>query len=256
MSDKNNNIKTLESGDIFFFYRPKVEIKSPKSESDIQRLYLVLHPEKKSLYRLSTVGQKELPAPEKSGHQRYWGYVMKVADKPEDIRNELGPEEYQTKTRGERHVGAARPAGEGVYRIVNHDGHTHLIYALELPEKTGSVQHELNIEEQASFVITIKNPEKGSPPYAGLPKRQKTEYPQELQIHFRDRRFTEADPPAYLNYEGAEFVLIASSEDIKEDLGIEVKTEEETICSADVFNELKIDRSRRPKKPLFTGEWQ
>jgi hypothetical protein len=45
------------------------------------------------------------------------------------------------------------------------------------------VQHELNIEEQTSFVITIKNPQKSSPPYAGLPKRQKTEYPKDLQTH-------------------------------------------------------------------------
>lgn len=181
---------------------------------------------------------------------------MRVADRPEDIRNELGLEIYKTKTRGERHVGTARPAGEGVYRIVNHNGHTHIVYVLELPAKTGSVQHEFNIEEQANFVITIKNPQKGSPPYTGIPKRQKTEYPEDLQSQFRDRRFTEADPPEYLNYEGSEFVLIASSEDIKEDLGIEINTEDETICSADVFNELKFDRSKRPKKPLSTGEWQ
>jgi hypothetical protein len=250
-----NSVETLEQGDIFFFYRPKVEELHPKSESDIQRFYFVLHPENKDLYRLSVVGQKELPNPVKSGRSRYWGYVSKVSTSPESIRDELGPERYQTKTRGERFVGTARPGGEGVYRIVNHNGHTHLVYALELPKKTGDVQHELNIEGQASYVMTIKNPETSSSPYASLPEYRNASYPRELQEHFRERRFSEV-LPEYLNFEGAEFILIASSENIHEELGIEMHTDDETIFSADIFTELKLDRSKRPKTPLFTGEWQ
>jgi hypothetical protein len=250
------HVKTIEQGNIFFFYRPKVQEEHPDEKSDIQRFYMILSPNQKQLYRLTVIGQKELPQPGKSGHRKYWGYTEMVSEKPEEILNVLGPEHYHTKTRGERTVGAARPAGEGVYRIVNHDGHTHLVYMLELPRKTGDVQNELNIDDQASYVITVKNPATASPPKAGLPKKSTADYPQKLQEKFGERRFSEVDPTDFLDFSGAEFILIAASDDIKKDLGIELDTNNESICSASIFTDLKIDISTRPTKPLFKGEWQ
>jgi hypothetical protein len=57
----------------------------------------------------------------------------------------LIPFEKERQTRGERHVSPARPASEGVYAIARHDDHTHLAFALELPERPAEVQEELNI---------------------------------------------------------------------------------------------------------------
>jgi hypothetical protein len=37
----------------------------------------------------------------------------------------------------------AGPAGEGRYAIVDHDGHTHLVYALELPQEPGLLDRHL-----------------------------------------------------------------------------------------------------------------
>lgn len=248
-------IKTLEQGSIFFFYRPKVGEKHPSSESDIQRFYMILKPDQKDTFRLTIIGKKELPESSKSGHRRYWGYTASVSDKPEQIRELLGPEHYDTKTRGERFSETARPAGEGIYRIVKHNGHTHLLYVLELPKKTGEVQDELNIEEQASYIITVKNPEKGSPG-AGLQKNRNACYPESLQQKFGNKRFSELDPVDFLDYERAEFILIASSDDIKEELGIELKAEDESLTSANIFSDLKLDKSKRPIKPLLEGEWK
>ena len=74
-------------------------------------------------------------------------------------------EEYDTKTKGQRHTSAARALGEGIYRILRHkEGkkkpHTHLIYKLEfLPEdENNEPQESLNIKHEGSFHIQIKNP--------------------------------------------------------------------------------------------------
>lgn len=37
--------------------------------------------------------------------------------------------------------------------------HTHLAYVLELPEDPGALQNEFNIQKEASFIITAKNPQ-------------------------------------------------------------------------------------------------
>ncbi len=40
------------------------------------------------------------------------------------VRSELGEITYSTKTRGERKIEAARPAGRGFYGIIRHGYHT------------------------------------------------------------------------------------------------------------------------------------
>ncbi|KMQ49947.1 hypothetical protein CHISP_3161 [Chitinispirillum alkaliphilum] len=252
---ENEKIKILEKGNIYFFYRPKVGVEHPEGESQIQRFYLVLSPEGSSRFRLAIMGKKELPDPEISGKQRYWGHISTVKNSPKAIREELGPEKYETKTRGERYIEAARPAGEGVYKIISHGRHTHLAYVLELPQKPSNVQEELNIESEASYIISVKNPSKPSPPGVGLSKGE-AQFPKNLTEEFRGRRFSETDPPGFLDYQGAEFVLISASEDIKQELGTEIEKENETENKADIFTDLRLNKKKHPVKPLFEGEWE
>ena len=252
----SNTIETLESGNVYFLFRPKVEEESPENLDDVQRLFVVLSPQGLQRYRLLVIGRKQLPEPEQSGQEKNWGFVDAVSKNAETIENRLDPQRYETKTRGERHLAAVRPIGEGVYRIVRHEHHTHFAYALELPKRTGEAQAAFNIEEEASYIISIKNPEKGSPLGVGLSEEQEAHFPRWLQEKFRDRRFCEADPPDFLNYEGTEFVLISAADDVSEQLGIELHPEDENIASADIFNDLKMERSVHPLKPLFKGEWE
>jgi hypothetical protein len=251
----NDDLQTLERGNIYFFYRPRVEEHDPHGKQDVQRLYVVLSPDGKRRYRLAVIGRKQLPDPSQKGRGRLWGYVDAVADSPKKLAQSLQEQTYQTKTRGERHQPAARPAGEGVYRILKHGDHTHLVYVLELPEDLDRVQHELGIGEEASYVLSVKNPDQGGAPQAGLSADRQAEYPQRLQKVFRDRRFTEADPPDFLDYEGAEFLLIASADDVSEELGIQLEPEHESKAGADIFRDLRLEKSAHPLEPLFTGEW-
>ena len=247
--------QTLERGNIYFLYRPRVEEEDPESLEDVQNMYMVLSPHGKDEYRLGIIGRKRLPDPG-ARQERIWGFIEGIEKDPKKIVGELGEEEYETKTRGTRHRPAARPAGEGVYRIVRHEDHTHLVYALELPKSPGEVQDELELEDEASYVISVKNPKKPSPESAGLPRDRNADYPKSLQEKFEDRRFIDADPPKLLDYEGSQFVLISAAEDVKEDLGIELRPQDEDESRAEIFNDLRLEKSKQPIEPLMEGEWE
>lgn len=250
----HNDVQTLEKGDVYFFYRPRVEEKEPQGLSDVQRFYMVLSTGDK--YRLMVLGHKKLPKREAKGGRRYWGFVRMVRNDPKAITEELSATEYDTKTRGERHLPGARPAGEGVYEILRHGDHTHLVFELELPEEPGPVQEAFQLEQEASYIISIENPEAGGPRGPGLADEEQAEFPQKLREVLDDRRFANVDPPEFLDHEGAEFVLISASTDIGKELGVELDTEKETLDSAELFKDLKMDKSKKPLEPLLKGEWK
>jgi hypothetical protein len=140
--------------------------------------------------------------------------------------------------------------------IARHDHHTHLAFALELPERPGEVQEELNIPREGSYIVTVKNPDVDAPPAVGLPEEGRAELPQRLRERFHGRRFIPVDPPDFLDREGAEFVLIGADEDDFEELGVRLNPEQETLETAELFNELRMERSEHPLRPLFEGRWQ
>jgi hypothetical protein len=261
-------VNVLERGNIYFVYRPKVDHTSAAGLEDIQRFFVILSPSHSpatrasfggqvgtARYRLIVIGRKKLPAIT-GDKERSWGFVQKVAGKPEDIEDDLDRLTYSTATRGERHLSPARPAGEGVYAIARHDDHTHLAFALELPERPGEVQEELNIPREGSYIITVKNPDVDAPPGAGLQEEDRADLPQRLRERFRGRRFIPVDPPDYLDREGAEFVLIGADEDVFEELGVRLDPQHETLETAELFNDLRMERSEHPLRPLFEGRWE
>jgi hypothetical protein len=254
-TERENRAKTLERGNLYFFYRPRVEEEHPEGLGDVQRMYMVLAPHGKKKYRLSVIGRKRLPDPEQKG-DRVWGFIDVVETDPKRLVRQLQEVDYETKTRGMRHQPAARPAGEGVYRILRHDDHTHFAYALELPRRTGEVQKELGVDDEASYIISVKNPDAPAPPGVGLESRRHPDYPKELADRIGGRRFVDADPPGFLDYEGTEFVLIAAADDVEQELGIDLGPQRENVWTAEIFNDLRLERSKQPIEPLVEGEWE
>jgi hypothetical protein len=257
-SKRDADASTLERGDIFFFYRPRVsaadEETHPRGIDDIARAYMVMHPRGRGIYRLIVIARKRLPDVAK--REREWAFVEKVSRTAGEIEAELRREEYATKTRGERVAPAARPAGEGVYALVRHVDHTHLAYALELPEKPGPVQKALEIEREASYILSVKNPEAPSPPEVGLAPDEAARYPRPLQEIFHGRRFVPADPPELLDYPGTQLLLIGASANVREELGVDLDPQREDERTAEIFRDLHIARSQHPVEPLFKGKWE
>lgn len=146
-------------------------------------------------------------------------------------------------------------AGEGIYAIARHGNHTHLLYALELPEEPDEVQRELHIEKEGSCLLSVKNPQAGSPPSVGLDEERRAEFPEELQELFGSRRFIAVNPPDFLDHDGAELLLMGSADDPGEELGIDLDPEQETATTSDLFKELRMARERHPVEPLLAGKW-
>ncbi len=242
----------LERGDIFFLYRPRVDLAEAHSLDDVQRLYVILHPRGRDRYRRLIIGRKRMP--EVGAHERHWGFIDRVASSPEPILDDLHEVHYTTRTRGERRLSPARPAGEGVYAIAGHDNHSHLAYRLELPAHVGEIQRELRIKPEASYVAAVRNPGPRPPPVAGLPARARPAYPEELQARFDGRRFAPL-VPAFLDHAGTELVLIGAGDDISAELGIELDAAHESLRTAELFTDLALDRREHPIAPLITGEW-
>ncbi|RZU75553.1 hypothetical protein EV384_4104 [Micromonospora kangleipakensis] len=243
----------LEDGDIYFLYRPRVEEEHVDSLEEVQRLLVVMHPWHGRHLRLLVVGRKRMP--EIDEHDRFWAFVDAVVDRPEQLHEALQAREYRTRTRGRREQPPARPAAEGAYVIARHDDHTHLAYELELPTRPGEAQHELGIEPEASYIVTVKNPQAPSPPGVGLRGSQKVKLPAALQGKFHNRRFAPLDPPDFLDHPGTEMVLIGAAHDASEELRIDLDAEVERAERSTIFGDLRIGRRERPVAPLFTGEW-
>ncbi|KAL3699961.1 hypothetical protein R1sor_017983 [Riccia sorocarpa] len=214
---------------------------------------------KQMLLRVIVIGRKSLPDASKRSRP-YWGFVELVTKSPEDVKQVLAAEKYQTATRGERENPPCRPVGEGIYRLVRHKSgrraHTHLVYKLELPgpEKRHEPQEALNIEPEGSYLLQIKNPEQGNPRGQGLQNKKKSTYPAHLQAQLGSNRFVAADPPDFLNYEGCELLLISASDDIEEELGLELEGTDERSDLLNLFGNWD-DENRPPVKPLIEGEW-
>ncbi len=250
--------KIVEHGDIFFFYRPKVGTEEVKDIENVQRFYMVTSPDNSKTNRIFLIGQKQLPEMTEgrsSSEERNWALNIATSSDPEEIRKEFLPAEYETETRGTRRIGAAVPVGEGKYSIVEHEGHTELAYILEIPKVPGSSQREFEIKKEASYIISVKNPDIQAPGYSAFLER-KPSYPSSLKQKFGDRRWINVDDPDLLNYENTQLLLIgARKKDVEEELGINIDEEKESARTAELFTELKLRKDQVPLQPLFKGKF-
>jgi hypothetical protein len=251
VTDRVNEI--LERGDIYFLYRPRVGAEEAHGLKDVERFYIVLKPWRSREYRLIIVGRKRLPDPEE--HNRFWAFVYRVFKDKKELNEELGEQKYETKTHGVRNVAAVRPAAEGIYAILRHGDHTHLAYVIELPKRQGPVEQDLNIKREASYIIAVRNPDTPRPAGAGLPPERDARFPTRLAEKFRGRKFIPIDPPVFLDYEGAELMLIGAAEDSEKELGVEFRPDREDLHTADVLRDLKLPREIAPEL-LLKGEWK
>lgn len=215
--------RLLERGEISFFYRPRVEEFDPESIEDVQRLLLVLAPERGRRFRVIAIGRKRLPRAAR--HERFWGFVDLVLDSRRDLEAALDAQVYGTKTRGLRHLPPARPAASGRYRFTWHDDHGHLHYELRWRREDDSVVEELMIEPEGDYIVTVANPDPTAWGLLELPALQfdlfdeaeihvtvPTPFPERLQNRFAGRRYAQLDTVEFLDHPGAELVFIAAGD--------------------------------------------
>jgi hypothetical protein len=215
------------------------------------RTPLILKPSTKAIFRRMIIGRKRLPSIEE--HERTWGFVDLVTTRPEEIEDELDPVTYETKTRGpDGSRRSARPVRACTRWWTTTATPTSCMRSSS-PKSPGA---ELNINPQASLIATVRNPEAPAPPQAGMPPSRHPDYPNALREKFAGRRFTNLDPPDFLDHPGTELILIGASPDVTRELGLSLHPRRETERSADIFTLLGMERDLHPLEPLLTGEWR
>jgi len=234
----------LEQGDIFFFHRPGLDAPRSPDGEELEPFFLVLHPLRQRRCRLLTLGKRRLPPPLKSGEpgrggERFGVRVDGLLDKQVNLRSALGSFKPEGAPPGVPALPPARPAGDGIYALARHGDHVHLAYVLKHPDRAGPLQRGLGIEEEASFIVTVKNPEFIE--HAGGP-----EYPPDLRALFQERKYLPLDPPAFLDAIGAELLFITVRRAVGKELGISLERQEEGMRSAEMVRDLRARRRDAP----------
>ncbi|KAG2256990.1 hypothetical protein Bca52824_076284 [Brassica carinata] len=118
---------------------------------------------------------------------------------------------------------------------------------------TAQRKEKVNIEKQIllRFIVmgkkTLPDPSKKSQPFWGFVEMV-TKNVEDVKEALKG-----ADPPDFLNYEGCEFLLISASDDIEEELGVELESEGEgDESSCDLVKTFGDDVDATP---LLRGTW-
>jgi hypothetical protein len=175
MDAKKTNI--LQSGTVYFFYRPKVE----NNSSEAQRFFLALKPQNQNKYQVLIVGKKQLPPSEKNS---YFLFLEAIKNNKEDLLSSLQEKHYSTKARGERTLPVSQCLGAGKYLLVSHHNHTHFIYQLTNPSQIKEIQKEFNLKKEDDYLISIKNPQAAKSSGIGLVEAKKVKFPPSLYLVF------------------------------------------------------------------------
>ncbi|MDQ3836866.1 MAG: hypothetical protein M3270_08035 [Thermoproteota archaeon] len=274
----------LEYGDIFFFYRPKVGADQVRGIDDVRRFFMITATESRkpgsgvqekekqfensstsadvgksnmsTWYRLFTIGKKSLPEvrrTEARRSERYWAKIGGIFRDSRELTNELLSSEFREGV-------SARPVGEGKYAIVNHENHAELAYILEMPKDPGGAQQELGIEKEASYIVSVINPKVPVP--QGYPStEQPPEYPQFIldSLGQAENFIPLSKDIRLIDFLNAQVILIGAREGkdvLKKEIGIDIKDEEESERTSDIFSKLQIERNRTPIKPLIEGKFE
>ena len=189
-------VEVLERGDITFFYRPLVQSAEARSfRVGVQSFFAVLSPGERQLHRRLRIGRKRMPV---APGERLWARIERVGSLDRVLADQLEPERYHTKTRGDRFQPEARPVAQGCYAVVRHDEHCHLVYRVEHHEEDDDIPDEVRVPDAAGHLLLFERA-----PGAGA-------------------MWTVAGDPGYLDEEGAEIVLVGADDEPERELGIDI----------------------------------
>ena len=231
---------------------------------DVRRFFMITAPEakdknnnvnndKKQFYRLFVIGKKSLPEIRKSearSSERFWARVGGIFEDKNDLTEELFSDEF-------RKGDGARPAGIGKYIIIRHQNHAELAYILESPDEPGEAQKEFGIEKEASYIISVINPNQPIP--TGYPSAEESpKYPEKILKEFdKNGNFVSLSKDTdFINYQNAQVILIGAREgkdELSKEFGIDIE-QQVSGKSMDIFKKLNIKRGQIPTKPLTEGK--
>lgn len=257
-------VKILELGNVAFFYRPKKGVLHPTSPDDLERAFFMMFPDdqKKHKNRLINVAHgifPEIIPGTARPSERDWAFVDAVSHDPRAVVDALeknvaappGPSEQRARP-------YARVAGDGRYAIVRHEKHTDFAYFLHEPARLGTVQKQLEIKSEATYVISVKDPFVPSE----IQLDQTPSYPPDLRSKFDGHSWIPCEPTSFLDYRWTQILLIGGRTDVERDLGFKLNIAEENQAAQEALDFLRQEDKEAVQRwhvdilePLLRGQW-
>lgn len=252
MKTQSSDVSMLESGNIHFIYHPRILHATVTGLDDVHRFYIVLKPNNKRIFRRLEVVEKQLP----NSDQQVWCVIDRVTNSCDQLEEPFNDKRYSSAAHRARGVSVARIAGVGLYALIRHMEHTHLVYELDQAAISSERQSTFKIEPAAGYILQIKNPRRNAPKGVDRPKTTKARFPQKLQERFAKQRFVGADPPDFLDFEGVELLLVAASAHIAKELEIATHQDIEFEANAKMMRELHARRYEQWSKQTSRSLWE
>jgi hypothetical protein len=210
-----------------------------------------------------------------------WACVSDIGPDPTSLSGSMGEQRYNTRTRGQRYVGASRPVGRGWYALTLQETNppssrsVKLIYALSHPSDMGDVQVELGLASSGCIAISMRNPttpSNGAP--VGLDDSAKVQMTdKEMQETFGGDatksgiRYARPENVELLDREGVELLLTkeraqsssdgaskGAGEDQANALKSLAEADTKRLSVGDVFAELQMSTNDHPPEAI-QGDW-
>lgn len=246
----SNATKILAKGDLYIFYRPKVETEDPSSLKDVQRFFMVLKFKKETQYIVIALGKKKFP--NEATNRVEFAFVEHIAKDHNELLEHLNEKNYSTLTQGDRHQPSARAIGEGKFLFARHANLASFDYELH-PQEIKESQAAFNIAQKAHYLVHVKNPKRGQE--KGLNSEDQAKYSEKLLVEFKDYKFIPLTNLDYLNYQGAELLFIDDQSTSKEFADSEIEKSLNSFSHTEIEKELKSDQSNFVTDPIETGKW-
>lgn len=137
-----------------------------------------------------------------------------------------------------------------------------------MPQEIGEAQKELGIQKEATYIITVINPNKPVPEGYRTAEAEHPKYPEVIEKYLnnsQERFISLSQNLNLINYQNAQVVLIGAREGkdiIKQEIGLDIKTEDEggdkenLSSTSDIFTKLKLRKEQIPIKPIIEGKFQ
>lgn len=206
----HTDYQTLETGNIYFFYRTGIRNEVQNNPEAVQHFYLVLKPLERAKFRiLSMVRRTHGNTPDFS--QPIWGAVEGIDYLQLDPDNPwqqalLFPEDNQPLN-----LPDALPVARGRYSIIKMKDVHHLLYNVDDENQALSFTEKFRFPTHGCYAIQIKNPDKKMTVTMLPDTSRKVKFPRHLQEQFRNRPFVSKEAHECLDYAGAEFLMIATT---------------------------------------------
>ncbi len=140
-----------------------------------------------------------------------------------------------------------------------------------MPQEIGDAQKELGIQKEATYIITVINPNKPVPEGYPTAEAERPRYPEDIEKYLnnsQERFISLSQNLNLINYQNAQVVLIGAREGkdiIKQEIGLEIETAAEDeggdkenllLSSSDIFTKLKLRKEQVPIKPIIEGKFE